>query len=145
MKSNITIHHEDQEWNYQVEEKWKYHNLLDPISAQDIFIYIYIWKWSQIIDVYIYIYIGFSFNFFTTTVSWKVFFQSLLAECIKISTTSSCINIDFGLINVSSIFTNILIYFMKDIKTDCEASVRRLLWFFSFYYLWYLWLTCRIY
>ena len=56
--------------------------------------------------------------FLTAAMSWIVFSQSLSAECIKISITSSCINIDFVLINASSTFTNILIYFTKDIKTD---------------------------
>ena len=46
------------------------------------------------------------------------FFHNLSAEYIKISITSSCINIDFVLITASSIFTNIVIYSTKDIKTD---------------------------
>ena len=97
---------------YQVDEKKK--NVIICLilfQSKKIVIHIYIYISIQKFLIHI----DFSIMFFLTNVIWIVF-SSLLAECIKLSITSSCINIYFVLINASSTFTNIVLYLTKDIK-----------------------------
>ena len=117
-KSNITIYHEDRGVELSSRRKKKeYHILLDLIS------------FLQILDIYICIYLEFSFIFcFYCCLCHGEFFQSLLTECIKFSITSSDINFDIVLINVSSLFCNIVIYFVivreiDFVKRVCDYHV----------------------